>query len=190
MAPVSGIAWSRLPALQLGPVVRLADDLPDVGGLGVGVARAVKGKLPGQAPLHSGELGRGMGVTAQVIAQQQGYLLGEASSAPDMKMGPAAAGGFAEVPLGALGVVRAVDISQPFERILECLDGLEGVYRDLHVDDRLGGQAGTPIASGIPLGSGGRRMAVGPFDELAVFETGAGADQRDQMGRVHGAPAG
>src|SRR5262245_19367027 len=68
-SPGSGIAWSRLPALQLGPLVRPADDVPDVGGLGVGVARAVKGKLPDQAPLHDGELGRSMGVTAQIIAQ-------------------------------------------------------------------------------------------------------------------------
>jgi len=52
------------------------------------------------------------------------------------------AGSFAEVPLGALGVVRAVHIAQLFKRILECLDGLEGGYRDLHIDDRLGGQAG------------------------------------------------
>ena len=103
-APDSGIAWSRLPALQLGPLVRPADDLPDVGGLGVGVARAVEGKLPGQAPLHGGELGRGMGVTAQIVAQQQGYLLGEASSAPDVEMGPAAAGGFGKYRLVRSGL--------------------------------------------------------------------------------------
>jgi hypothetical protein len=83
-----------------------------------------------------------MAVTAQVVAQQQRYLLGKASSAPDMEMGPAAAGGFAEVPLSALGVVRSVDIPQLLKRILECLDRLEGSYRDLHIDDRLGGQAG------------------------------------------------
>src|SRR5262249_45425843 len=50
--------------------------------------------------------------------------------------------------------------------------------------------AGTFIASRIPLGSGGRPAAVGPFGELALFETGAAADERDQLGRVHGAPAG
>jgi hypothetical protein len=61
-----------------------------------------------------------------------------------MKVGPAASGGFAEVPLGALGAISAVDIAQPFQRILECLDGLEGTDRDLHTDERLGRQAGCP----------------------------------------------
>jgi hypothetical protein len=46
------------------------------------------------------------------------------------------------------------------------------------------------MASTIPLGSRGRGVAAGPFDELAAFETGAGGDERDQMGRVYGAPAG
>jgi hypothetical protein len=83
-----------------------------------------------------------MGVTAQVVAQQQRYLLGEAASAPDMEMSAAAPGGFAEVPLRALRVVRTVDIAQLFKGVPECLDGLEGSNRDLHIDDRLGGQAG------------------------------------------------
>src|SRR5262249_60611793 len=50
--------------------------------------------------------------------------------------------------------------------------------------------AGTFIASRIPLGSGGRRVAVGPFDEVAVLAKGAAAGERGQVGRVYGAPAG
>ena len=33
-------------------------------------------------------------------------------------------------------------------------------------------------------------MFVGAFDELAVDEGGAGADEGNEVGRVHGAPAG
>ena len=33
-------------------------------------------------------------------------------------------------------------------------------------------------------------MLLGSFDELAGLEHGAGADERDQVGCVHGAPAG
>lgn len=33
-------------------------------------------------------------------------------------------------------------------------------------------------------------MSLGAFDEVAAFEAGSGPDEGDEVGRVHGPPAG
>ena len=40
------------------------------------------------------------------------------------------------------------------------------------------------------LGGGWWGVFVGSFDEFAVVESGAGADERNEVGCVHGAPTG
>src|SRR6185369_2027649 len=54
---------------------------------------------------------------------------------------------FTEVPLGALGVVRAVHVAELPERFAEGAGRVEGCDRDLDVYHRLGGERGN---SGVP----------------------------------------
>src|SRR6201985_3397789 len=108
--PGSGVARARLPTGLLGPLVRAPDDLPEEGRLGVGVRRAIVGELRGKAPFEVLVGRRVVRVGAQVVAEQQRELLGEAARPPDMDVGARLARRFTEVPLGALGVVRAVHV--------------------------------------------------------------------------------
>jgi hypothetical protein len=50
-------------------------------------------------------------------------------------------------------------------------------------------QLSIPVDQDLLCGLLRGRFVVGAFDEFAVLESSAGADQRDQVRRVHGTPA-
>jgi hypothetical protein len=76
-------------------------------------------------------------------------------------------------------------------------DSLSQLYQRLRLDLRYKPHenAGCQEKLSIPvdedlLGGRGWGVVVGSFDEFACLEACAGADERDEVGCVHGAPAG
>lgn len=84
---------------------------------------------------------RAIRVTPHVITEKQGELLGEATMAPYMDVGPPVARVLAEVAFGPIPVVRTPKESTPLDSRAERIDGLERCHGDLDINDRLGNQA-------------------------------------------------
>ena len=136
------VAGPRFPAGLLSPVVCPADDLPDDGAFGVGVGVPVEPVPFGEAALGRLVIGSRLPVGAKEVAEQQGKLLGEAAGPPDVDVCSRAPWRFAEVPLGALGVIGPVDEAESLQRYAERLDRLQPADRDLDVDHGLGAESG------------------------------------------------
>ena len=74
----------------------------------------------------------------KVVAEEQWELLGEAARPTHVDVRALLARWLPEVPFGAFGVIRAVDVAEPFKRAPEGVDRLEERDRDLDVEHGLG----------------------------------------------------
>lgn len=178
MTSASRIAGTRFPADRLRPDVGHLDRRPDERALGVHVSMTIGEQQIGQVVLEPRVLACAFRVMAQEVTEELRELLRERACPSNMDVSAPLSGDLPEVPLRELRVVGSPDESASFDLRSVALDRLQRRNRDLHVDDRLG----------VEAGHGGRSDVVDPHGSVAEFVTQpcSQAGEQARPGRVVG----